>query len=481
MDGSKKIKKNTFYNILKTTSTILFPLITFPYISRVLGPTNIGIINFSNSIISYVTLLASLGVSTYGIRECAKRINEKSAVSQTASEIFSINMCSTIVAYILLFCMTICVPKLFEKSTAIFVLSLSIFATTIGCDWINTAYEDLKYVALRTFVFQIISVILMFVFVKEPDDYMKYIYISVFACSGGNVLNVFYRRRYCKIRFTTKMKIKTHLKSILTVFVLTLSQNIFSNLDITMIGFFRNDYEVGLYSTSVKIYTIISTLITAISVVVIPKLSKAYNDKDKEKITQLQKYAFGYIVTLGIPCIFGINILAKEIIQVIAGTEYVKAAVSLRVLSIALLFAIIGGGFLGNILLLPSGNEKIYMIATLVATILNSIFNIIFIPRNGIVSAAWTTVVSEAVIFIILAIKVDGCYIENVLEYLKAPIVAGMIFIPIKYAVKSILGYNLLLYVCTTIALCIILYVCVLYKAKNKFFISLIKVEKRSG
>lgn len=477
--SASKIKTNTFYSIIKTISTILFPLITFPYISRVIGPTNIGVINFSNSIVSYFTLIASLGVSTYGIRECARYIEERNKVGDIASQIFSINICSTIVSYILLFIVVFTIPKIQAKSLVILVSSISIIMTTVGCDWINTAYEDLKFVAIRTLFFQIISIIAMFIFVRNCEDYMNYVYISVFANSGSNLLNVFYRRKYCRIKFTFKMELKKHFKPILVLFALTLSQNIFCNLDVSMIGLFRNDYEVGLYSTSVKIYTIVSTLITAISVVIIPKLSVACANNQKDNIAELQKCALGYILTLGIPCIWGMNIMTEDLISFIAGSAYIPAANSLRILSMSLAFVMIGGGFLGNIVLLPRGEEKIYMIATVIATVVNGLLNLALIPKFGFVSAAWTTLLSEALIFFILFLKRKYCYIHNLWSYLKAPLIGSMCFIPVKIIIDRLIKGSTALNVCATIVCCVIVYILVLIIMKNDYFIGLLKLKKR--
>ena len=247
------VKKNTVFNIIKTLSTIIFPLITFPYISRILHAENIGKINFGASIVSYVSLIASLGVTTYAVRECSKVRFDQNRLNETASQIISINIISTCIAYIALFLLLLFWKSVLNYRILILIQSLSILFATLGADWLNTAMEDFKYITIRTFVFQLIALIAMFVFVHKPEHYLVYAIISIISSSGGNIVNIFYRRKYCKIHLTLKIEWSKHLPPIILLFAMILSQTIFVNVDTTMLGIMRSDFEVGLYSTSTKI------------------------------------------------------------------------------------------------------------------------------------------------------------------------------------------------------------------------------------
>ena len=176
----KSIKRNTVYNAIKTLSSIIFPLITFPYISRVLLTENSGKIDFGLSIVSYFSLIASLGITTYAIRECSAVREEKNKLSYVASQLWSINIITTVVAYIALTVTLLCYRKLDNYRTLIIIQSLSILATTLGADWLNSAMEDFKYITIRTVAFQFFSLLLMLIFVHKPEDYMKYAVITRF-------------------------------------------------------------------------------------------------------------------------------------------------------------------------------------------------------------------------------------------------------------------------------------------------------------
>ncbi|WP_180274002.1 flippase [Streptococcus suis] len=394
--AEKNYKKNVVYNIIKSCSTIIFPLITFPYISRVLNADNIGKINFSSSIVSYFALIASIGITTYAVREVSYYKNDQKNFSQVASEIYSINIITTIISYSFLIITLLLFSNLEKYRSLIIIQSFTIVLTTIGADWLNTALEDFRYITIRTFFFQLLALILMFIFVHNPDDYLNYAIIMVISSSGGNIANFFYRKRFCQIKFTKNLNLAKHLFPIITLFGMILAQQIFVNSDTTIIGFIRGDYEVGLYSTSVKIYTIASTVLSSIVWVVLPKLSASFKNSDYSSINSTMKFVTGFTSSIGIPIVIGIFFLSSEIIYVIAGEDYLPASNSLKVLAFSLLFSLFWG-IVMNMLLLPEGKEKICLIACSISAVFNIIFNFLLIPKFGFIAAAYTTAFSQLV------------------------------------------------------------------------------------
>lgn len=224
MTNKKSLKINTVLNIIKTCSAILFPLITFPYISRVLLPENVGKVNFAQSYVNYFSLIAGLGLSTHAIRECATAKNDRKKLEKVSSELFSINLITTFVAYIFLVASLFIFKGLQRYEYLILIESTIIVSTTLGADWLNSAMEDYKYITIRTVAFQIVSLILMFTFVRETSDYYKYALISILSSAGANVANIFYRKKYCTVTFTLNIDWKRHLSPILFLFVMQLSQ-----------------------------------------------------------------------------------------------------------------------------------------------------------------------------------------------------------------------------------------------------------------
>ena len=362
------------------------------------------------------------------------------------------------------------------------IQSATILFSTLGADWINSAMEDFKYIAIRTIGMQLFSLVLMFIFVRKPEDYIKYAFISVLASSGANIINIFYRRKFCKTCFTFKMNMRRHLPPILLMFSMILSQTIYTNSDTTILGLFRGDFEVGLYSTSVKIYHLVNMMIASVAWVVMPQLSSGFANKDYKRVNELLKYSLNFIIVLGLPCIVGVNAIALPIIDLLAGPEYYGASISLHILTITLLFSLLGG-WLGNMTMLPAGREKLCLLSCSLSALVNIVLNLILIPVFGLNAAAATTAIAECLGFFVLIRFIDkNIKIEGLFEMLKAPIVGGVVIALIAFIVRRMIGSYALICV-VTILLSAIAYLGILIVMKNEFVMSFIKpiINKMRG
>lgn len=462
--SEKSIKVNSILNVIKTISSIIFPLITFPYISRVLQPENVGKVNFGSSFVSYFSLIASLGITTYAIRECSAARGDKKKLGEKASQIFSINVCTTIVAYVLLGLSLIFFRKLDSYRTLIIIQSTAILFTTWGADWLNSAMEDFKFITIRSIGFQFISLILMFILVHQPDDYYKYAAITVLSSCGANITNILYRRKYCTVRFTKDMHWREHFTPILLLFVMILAQTIFSNADTTMLGLMKGDFEVGIYSTAYKIKNIIVQVVASLCWVVMPRMSYYFVDGDWDKINAMLKKVLSVMVTIGFPCVAGCVVLSSEIIQIVAGQQYSAASLPLVILMVSFIVDIFGGSFLGNMVCLPAKQEKVFMEACCFAAVVNVVLNYILIPYGGSSAAAFTSGISAIVIFVWLFVKKDKrVKLNYIWEVCKSPFIGsvfivifclvmknisdGVIFITLTSIIGSVLGYAIILVV----------------------------------
>lgn len=471
---TKSLKKNTVLNIIKTCCSILFPLITFPYISRVLLPENIGKINFAQSFVNYFILIAGLGISTYAIRECASVKDHKDKLSNVASQLLSINLITTIISYLLLI-ITIAFARKFDNYRELIIIESSlIIFTTLGADWLNSAMEDFTYITLRSIFFQIISLVSIFIFVKTQNDYYKYAIIGVFSNIGPNILNMFYRKKYCNVKFTLKIEWKKHISPIMLLFVMALSQTIFNNIDVTMLGFFKGDYQVGLYSVAYKIVRIISQVVQSLSYVIIPRLSYYFIKNDYINANKLLRKVLSFNICLGLPCVVGVIMMAKDIAYIIGGNEFIAAASIMRILILTFMFSLVGGSFLGNAILIPMKKEKYYMIVCLITTVINIILNALLIPIFGANGGAISTAANGLIILILLAIKIDkNIYIEKLKNVFVAPVCGCLLITLICYMFSNIsdLGIRVIL----TILVSCFAYATVLILMKYELMIDIIK------
>lgn len=397
----KSLKLNAFLNIIKQLCSVVFPLITIPYVSRVLGPESYGKYTFSNSIVNYFVLIAGLGIYNYAIREGAIVRDNKEKLSKTVNEIFTINIYSTVVAYLLLWGIVVISPQLQGYRLIIAVESIYIIFTTIGTDWVNAIFEDYFYITIRYICMQLISIICLFIFVKDSSDYIVYAMIVVLASVGGNLFNIMYvHKKYVHIKIVKNCNFKSHIMPIIILFFNTLAVTIYVNSDTTILGIFKSDFDVGVYSVAVKIYLVVKQILNAIVTVSLPRLSKYIGNGHIDMYQSLLNKIRNILLLIIVPCIFGLFMLSPEIIRIISGEEYIKGATALRILSFALIFAVLAC-YYTTCVLIPNRNERVCLVASIISACLNIGLNFLLIPKFSYNAAAFTTLISEVMVLVI--------------------------------------------------------------------------------
>ena len=424
---TKSVGVNAILNVLRQGLTILFPLITYPYALRVLGTEGIGKVNFGQSMVSYFALIATLGTTSYIVREGSKRKGNKEQLQLVASEVYSINIIFTIGAYVLLVLALLFVPKLRDYRLLIFLQSLSIIFTTIGIDWINTIYEDFVRITIRSIITYIISFVLLFLFVRDESDYYIYALLTVITVAVICISNRFYFKRLINVRFTWKTNIKKHIRPLVTLFANSLAITINTNFDTTMLGWMKGDYYVGLYSLSVKVYSVIRNMICAIYNVAIPRLSYYLGNNKLREYKELNTKIWSCLILLVIPASVGMVCESRQIAQIMGGTAMQGSVFSLQCLAIALIFSTLSGALL-NAMNISLSREKENLKVTIYSAVLNIGLNFIFIPLFAHNGAAMTTLISE-IFVLIFAIK----SFPSIEEYLDIKLVK-------KEMIHSILG-----------------------------------------
>lgn len=396
---NKSIKVNALLNIVRQSLSVIFPLITFPYVSRILGSEEYGKYTFSSSIVSYFSLIASFGISSYAIREGARVRDNKDEINMLSSDLFTVNIITSLISYAFLFGLIIFNSKLKSYRYLIVIQGMCIFLSTVGVDWINTIYEDFFYITIRYIVIQIIALFLVFLTVNEKGDTWIYSLILVFASYGGNIINIFYIRKYVSVRLNLGVRLKKYILPLSVLCINSLATVIYVNSDITMLGFFNDNTNVGIYSFSSKIYNIIKYFINAVMIVLVPRLAY-YRDKDEGIYQKYVNQLLEIILLIVCPFATGVFVLSKDLIMVAGGSEYISGDTSLKILALSLIFALMASVFT-NCILLINRLEKRCLVATLSSALVNVILNILLIPHYGIEGAAVTTVIAEALSMLI--------------------------------------------------------------------------------
>ena len=375
--------------------SLIFPVITFAYATRILLPGGMGKIEFSKSYVAYFSIIAMLGIVNYGTREGAKIRDNRKALNKFAQELFFINIMSVLVAYTIFGVTLFFIPKLSDYTIILLIYSITIPLTALGMEWFYNAVEDYKYVAIRTTLTQITSVALMLIFVKTENDMWIYALIQVIAASGNNILNFFHLRKYIDIFHVKKnLSIKKHVKPILMLFCITLFIQIFTHMDSTMLGFMTNDKYVGLYSAAGKMTGMISTMITALSLVTMPRIAYYVGKNSQSEICRLSIRIINLIMMLGIPITVGMIMLSKNLILLFCGYEYLEADLAAKIMSLRIVLIPLNSFILLH-LFIPLGKEKCNLLATGSAALINLLVNIILIPAFYHSGAAIATVIAE--------------------------------------------------------------------------------------
>lgn len=484
MHKIKSIKINAALNGFKTTLSILFPLITYPYVTRVLGAHNLGTVNYVQSIVSYFSLLAALGISTYATREGAKVRDDTGSIQVLANEIFSINLITTILAYGLLFATFLLMPSLRQYFGLACILSLSILFTTIGIDWINNIYEDFLYITIRSIVVQILNLVLLFIFVKKSKDYYIYAFLIVFMQIVIGISNFLYCRKYIKVKPIFHTNFKKHISPMLILFANSVAVTLYCNSDITMLGYMLSPYNVGIYSIAVKVYSMIRSLIASLFLVTIPRLSNYHGKMELDSYNRLIQQVTEGVILFLLPAVCGLIALSKPIVLILGGQKFVEASSSLQILSVALLFAI-EGGIITNCINISSNKEKDNLIATTIAALINVVLNLFMIPTLKQNGAAITTVIAEVTVIVVCLVKNKS--IMKIFNYKSLgktvfQALLGCLAVAISYMFSSSIVNNAILVCGSTFAVTILLYGVLLIYFKNEFLLGVIRrVTRKFG
>lgn len=427
----KNIKSNMFFNVLKTLLSVIFPIITFSYVSRILSVEAVGRVTFAKNIASYFVLIATLGVNYYGIREAARLRHNKYELSKLFWEVFTINAIATVVSLLVLLIFSFSASSLQDYMD---LLSINVWGVVLGglsCEWIISAEEEYKFIAIRYMFIQIVCVILMFLFIHNDSDDWKYAVLLIITGYGSTIFNHFYIIKKHIIQWIPikKWKLKKHIKPIFILFFMLVSIEVYTVLDTTMLGFIEGDRNVGIYTAAIKIPRMVNSMITACGAVLVPRLSYYY-DENQEKFNSLLDKAIQIVITLTIPCAIGVFMLSDGIITLLCGSQYTDAFITSKILSFLILIIPFSVLF-NNQVFIPMRKEKHVLTSTLTGAMVNLILNSILIPRFAENGAALASVIAEFSVMLICF-----CYVKkelgnlNILKkYLRQLLKAISVFI----------------------------------------------------
>ena len=392
------IIKNYFYNLSYQILIIILPVITIPYLSRVLGVENIGIYSYTVSITAYFILIGTLGIAMYGEREVAYLQNDKYGRSKIFWEIIIIRTITLSIAMIMYFFIHVNDAK---YSTYYLILLLEFLAVYFDNSWFLQGLEEFRKTVTRSFIVKICSVLLIFILVRTKDDLWKYVFIYGFSNLIGNISLCFYLVKLVQFIKIKEIELKKHIKPIIYLFIPQIALQIYNVLDKVMIGkFLDNVIEVGYYEQSQKIIKLLLTIITSLGIVMLPRISNDFAKGRYKEISKqiLKSFRITYFLTF--PMSFGLIIIANDFVPIFFGLGYDKVSV-LLMFSTPLILIMGMSNILGIQYLLPTKRQGQYTKAIIVGLIVNVISNIILIPKLLSIGAIISTILAELIILII--------------------------------------------------------------------------------
>jgi O-antigen/teichoic acid export membrane protein len=477
MPKQKSIKKNFVMNAILTMSQFIFPLITFPYVSRILLPVGTGKVSFATSLISYFTMFAQLGIPTYGIRRCAQARDDKMELTRVTHELFFINLVMSGVAYAILFLALAFVPRLQGDRTLYLVVSLNIIFTCVGIDWLYQGLEEYTYITVRSIIFKAIALVAMFAFIHQKSDYVIYGGISIFAASASNILNFINARKHIYMRPVGGYRLRRHLKPVLVFFAMSIATTVYTNLDTVMLGFMKTDTDVGYYNAAVKIKNILVSIVTSLGAVLLPRASYCVEQGDFKELRRLSSKALDFVFLVACPLALYFILFAKEGIRFLSGPAYGGAVLPMQWIQPTIVFIGITN-ILGIQILVPLGKEKYVLYSEIAGAIADLIINYLLIPKLASTGAAIGTLTAEFVVLVVqyYVLRKEVTPIFKKLPYVKITAALGLATLASMW-VKQ-LGLHVFFVLVISVILFMGVYVIFLTFAKEPLMIEIVGTVK---
>lgn len=383
-------------NTVNKVGGVLFPLITFPYISRILEPQGLGKVTFAQAVVGYFAIIAAAGIPLYGIREAAKVRDDKRKLSQLAVELFLLNVIITVLAFAAFAIFMAFSKKAGADPLLFWLCGVPMLLGPVGFDWLFSGLEEFTFVAVRTLAFRIIALIAIFIFVRTALDFRVYAFIIGMNATGGNLINLFFARRYLATGQVNlrELRIWKHVKPVLLVFSMGAMVSVYTSLDKVMLGYLSNDVQVGYYAIADKIVKVAVMLVTALGAVMLPRASYQLQNNQHAEYGRLANFSLRAVCLMCFPAAFGLVAMAHPFILTFSGGAFAGSAIPLELMGINITFIAVSN-FIGFQVLYPQNKENLLVLSVFVGALINFGLNWLLIPRWQAIGAAVATLVAE--------------------------------------------------------------------------------------
>ena len=477
---AKSVKANYLFNLINSASQLLFPLITFPYASRIMMADGIGQVNFFQSIISYISLFTCLGIPMYAIREVAKVRDNPEKMTRITVEILLLHAFLTLLGYMAVAVICLTVTKVQTDIPLFLLLSATIFFTAIGCEWFYQGIEDFKYVAIRGLLVKLLSVVLLFLFVKTKEDILWYGAYTVLGVLGGNIFNFIRLRKYLHrdvIDFRALHPLR-HLKPALHVFALNVVISIYLQLNNVLLGFMKDAEAVGYFTAATKIMMITMSISSSLGAVIMPRTSNLIAEGRMDEFRILIQKSYDFVLALAMPLTVCFIFTSPSIILLLSGEGFAPAVLTSQIVASNILMVGLSG-VMGIQVLYPLGKINIVILCTLIGAAVNVFFNVLLIPRYGHNGTAVAYMLAEVAVTVSMFL-IGRKYIP--IQFLKKQhlhyVGGGIVMGGVLYFI-SLLGLSIISTLITMICVGIMVYIIVLLWLKDSIGMVILSIVWR--
>lgn len=428
------VVKNFLYNVSYQLLTLLLPLITVPYVSKILGASGIGDYAFTYANTQYFVLFGMVGITLYGNREIAYVRDNPKKLKETFFSIYVLQLITTTIS-LLLFALFFIYLNHQEYCVLYAVQGITILAALFDISWLFMGLEQFKKTVIRNTLVKLVSLISIFIFVKQPTDIIVYTAILSLSNLIGNLTFWVYMPKIFTLKNIQVTKISIHFKASLALFIPQIAIQIYVLLDRTLLGVLSNTVEVGYYENSQKIVKIILTLATAIGTVMMPKIANTVSSGDLDRVKYYIRNSFFFVSALSFPLMFGLMGIARQLSPWFF-TDQFEGIDTLLIISSSIILAISWSNVIGTQLLIPLNKIKEFTVSVTVGAVINLILNLMILKYLGSVGACISTIIAE---FAVTGVQL---YFIRRFINIKQLIASSLIFLP-----PSILMYFLVSYI----------------------------------
>ena len=393
----RSMKFNVLMNMILTSSAFLFPMITVPYVSRVLGAEGTGLVSFAQSVSTYFSLVALLGMSHYGVRACAQVRDDEKELSKTVKELLCILLVSTTLVFVVFVACLAFIDKFNSHALLFIEFGLVIWLSSFGVEWFYQALEQYEYITIRNIAFKLIGLVLMFMLVKHVDDYLLYGFIVVISGYGSNLLNIIRLSHLVDFKIDCKLDPLRHLKPMVYFAMAAISSGMYTQADIVLLGFLGTPRMLGIYQLVAKIKQVMITAVNSVGNVMLPRLSYYRSSDRQQKAEELIAKNLDFVFIVGMAAIALIVVCADVIVYIMGGEEFADSAIPLILISPAVLLSS-ANVVLGNHMI-SNGDEKLWAKINISGLIVAITLNLVLVPLLGVRGSALSISLCEAFIF----------------------------------------------------------------------------------